>query len=996
MEGSVTLRFWHGGVLKRTNRGLQYVGGQAKNYAVDPDELCWFFLKQLAEKCGPYNDVHEILYLTPHCSMDDGLKRIYNDKEVLEMGAIVVENRSIDLFTIHGKDPQNQPKNQPENPEYNNSKQIPDEEYYKWYDDRPDSPIPLNVLISGSEDSEDSDPLYEPDRGEEIVTEESLGSDAGLQDDFEDAGLEEEFEVEIDVEDDVNVLVEEGDSSDDELKEARERQKKTNAQLIELAQQVQKDAVATAAGQGTNVPSTSEVNKDGYVSEYADSDDEELTPNEDGDEEGTISKKRAKKLVVHEGTDWNTFEWKVGQRFPNRKSFKEAVTKYAVYQGRNLSFVGSNKNRQQRFEVKCLPGCAFRLYASWDSGRDCFLLKSVDTGHCCSRNMEKNKQLKSPWLAQQFLEIFKARPHWPAKDIIETVKRAYRVLISRDVAYKVKYHAHKLLHGSMKDHYLKVGRYLKFMKQNSPDTKLVLVTDQESRPEVFKRLFVCFDGVAKGWIEGCRKVLCVDACFLKTFLGGQLLAAIGRDGNDQMYPVAWAVVEGENNQSWEWFINKVKQSLQLNDGAGMAIISDEHQSILSAVAKLLPEAEHRHCARHIYAHWAKSFRGDEFKQLFWRAAKAYNEADYNDALQEMEQVNSASVDAFKRYNPRLFCRAFMNTDTKVDVIVNNLAETFNGYIVSARTKHLLYMLEDIRTALMQRLAVKKKEMQRSVSIICPRIEEKLEKAKKDAAECNVVPSSATVFQVSHKMDILSVDLEARSCTCRRWDLTGIPCCHAVSSIFFCHRNAEDYVAHWYTKDTYARSYTVSIPPCVGDRHWPKVDLPLNPPPIKIGPGRPRKNRIKDPFENPKKPEQVSRGVIEPAQTTGVLNATAQPTRLGRGGRVIRGGRGSRGGSTSGGGRGGINSRTGRGRGTGRESTSGVEVATVTGRGRTRGRGRGPKGRGGQFPEGIGLIVANDGASYFNSIGMESPVQLTPSSTTSVRCEVGTQSSAAAT
>ncbi|KAL2930758.1 Halomucin [Bienertia sinuspersici] len=637
MEGSVTLRFWHGGVLKRTNRGLQYVGGQAKNYAVDPDELCWFFLKQLAEKCGPYNDVHEILYLTPHCSMDDGLKRVYNDKEVLEMGAIVVENRSIDLFTIHGsnntletcvsptkmtppqksspvrrsprfkqtnepppvgtqstvshlnitfqahepqqnsqntftpenlsaEDPQNQPKNQPENPEYNNSKQIPDEEYYKWYDDRPDSPIPLNVLISDSEDSEDSDPLYEPDRGEEIVTEESLGSDAGLQDDFEDAGLEEEFEVEIDVEDDVNVLVEEGDSSDDELKEARERQKKTNAQLIELAQQVQKDAVATAAGQGTNVPSTSEVNKDGYVSEYADSDDEELTPNEDGDEEGTISKKRAKKLVVHEGTDWNTFEWKVGQRFPNRKSFKEAVTKYAVYQGRNLSFVGSNKNRQQRFEVKCLPGCAFRLYASWDSGRDCFLLKSVDTGHCCSRNMEKNKQLKSPWLAQQFLEIFKARPHWPAKDIIETVKRAYRVLISRDVAYKVKYHAHKLLHGSMKDHYLKVGRYLKYMKQNSPDTKLVLVTDQESRPEVFKRLFVCFDGVAKGWIEGCRKVLCVDACFLKTFLGGQLLAAIGRDGNDQMYPVAWAVVEGENNQSWEWFINEVKQSLQLNDG----------------------------------------------------------------------------------------------------------------------------------------------------------------------------------------------------------------------------------------------------------------------------------------------------------------------------------------------------------------------------------------------------------------------------------------------
>ena len=41
--------------------------------------------------------------------------------------------------------------------------------------------------------------------------------------------------------------------------------------------------------------------------------------------------------------------------------------------------------------------------------------------------------------------------------------------------------------------------------------------------------------------------------FLKTFLGGKLLAVVGRDGIDKMYPIAWAVVEGENNDSCEWF-----------------------------------------------------------------------------------------------------------------------------------------------------------------------------------------------------------------------------------------------------------------------------------------------------------------------------------------------------------------------------------------------------------------------------------------------------------
>ena len=49
---------------------------------------------------------------------------------------------------------------------------------------------------------------------------------------------------------------------------------------------------------------------------------------------------------------------------------------------------------------------------------------------------------------------------------------------------------------------------------------------------VFQMLFISFDELKKGWLEGCRKLICVDTCFLKTFLGGQLLVVVGRDGND--------------------------------------------------------------------------------------------------------------------------------------------------------------------------------------------------------------------------------------------------------------------------------------------------------------------------------------------------------------------------------------------------------------------------------------------------------------------------------
>lgn len=204
-------------------------------------------------------------------------------------------------------------------------------------------------------------------------------------------------------------------------------------------------------------------------------------------------------------------------------------------------------------------------------------MRVVNDKHTCNRNMKKNRQLKSNWVAEQLLEIFKSRPHWPAVEIQETIRRGFRYKVLRDFAYKVKYAAHKLLHGSMNDHYNKILPYMEAMKESSPGTILDLVTTKNTSNEnVFQRLFTCFEGLRNGWMQGCRRIICVDACFLKTILGGQLLSAVGRDGNEQMFPIAWAVVEGENNLSWEWFFVHLQNCLELEEGDGLAIISDEH------------------------------------------------------------------------------------------------------------------------------------------------------------------------------------------------------------------------------------------------------------------------------------------------------------------------------------------------------------------------------------------------------------------------------------
>ena len=79
---------------------------------------------------------------------------------------------------------------------------------------------------------------------------------------------------------------------------------------------------------------------------------------------------------------------------------------------------------------------------------------------------------------------------------------------------------------------------------------------------------------------------------------------------------------------------------------------------MNVVQTILPHAEHRHCVRHIFSNWHKPFKENENKLLFWKASKAYNMANYNEALDEMENLNHAALAGFRGANPKVLCRAF--------------------------------------------------------------------------------------------------------------------------------------------------------------------------------------------------------------------------------------------------------------------------------------------------------------------------------------------------
>ena len=110
-------------------------------------------------------------------------------------------------------------------------------------------------------------------------------------------------------------------------------------------------------------------------------------------------------------------------------------------------------------------------------------------------------------------------------------------------------------------------------------------------------------------------------------------------------------------------------------------------------------------------------------------------------------------------------------------------------------------------------------------------------------------ASDTRFEVKNGLVSFIVGLTKRTYSCRKWDISGIPCCHVISCIFFNREATEKYIDDYYRVSTYKTCYELVIDPINGLNMWTLTGLPPVQPPIKRrSPGSPKKKRVKEPNE----------------------------------------------------------------------------------------------------------------------------------------------------
>ena len=135
--------------------------------------------------------------------------------------------------------------------------------------------------------------------------------------------------------------------------------------------------------------------------------------------------------------------------------------------------------------------------------------------------------------------------------------------------------------------------------------------------EIFQRVFWSFKPSIEGF-QHCRPVMSIDGTHLYGKYKGKLLIAMGCDENNQLFPLAFAITEGENTDSWGWFLACIRN--RVTQRTGICVISYRHPGIMATMVDphlgwATPFAYHRICMRHFAGNFMTRFKDKILKNL---------------------------------------------------------------------------------------------------------------------------------------------------------------------------------------------------------------------------------------------------------------------------------------------------------------------------------------------------------------------------------------------
>ncbi|XP_033134386.1 uncharacterized protein LOC103841109 [Brassica rapa] len=336
-----------------------------------------------------------------------------------------------------------------------------------------------------------------------------------------------------------------------------------------------------------------------------------------------------------------------------------------------------------------------------------------------------------------------------------------------------------------------------------------------------------------------RRVIVVGGTFLKSKFKGVLLVATAIDENSNLYPIAFGIVDSENEQSWEWFMRQLK--IIVVDDNGLAFISDRQASIAKALEKV----------------------GKGLAGLISKASKAYRVVDFKKTFAHVCNTSPAIENYLMEADVKKWARCQFH-GYMYDIRTNNPAESINSALRSPRKFPVIPLLDSIREMLTRWFFKRKKLISKHTHRLTIDVEEKMNRRIEKGKSFGVYPVTDSQLLVKGDTIDCFVDLDKRTCSCGKYDLLKIPCRHSIKAGFFVGREPYTLTDFLYITGAWREAYQESINPIsVPEDGWSVPQVVENsevlPPETRRSLGRNRKRRYET-VEDKIRSSQGSRGV----------------------------------------------------------------------------------------------------------------------------------------
>ncbi|KAJ0015234.1 hypothetical protein Pint_21111 [Pistacia integerrima] len=476
---------------------------------------------------------------------------------------------------------------------------------------------------------------------------------------------------------------------------------------------------------------------------------------------------------------WQNTITGVGQRFSSVHEFRELLRKYAIAHQFAFRY---KKNDSHRVTVKCkAEGCPWRIHASRLSTTQLICIKKMNPTHTCEgAAVTTGHQATRSWVASIIKEKLKIFPNYKPKDIVNDIKEEYGIQLNYFQAWRGKEIAKEQLQGSYKEAYNQLPFFCEKIMETNPGSFATFTTKEDS---------------------------------------STLLAATAADGNDGVFPVAFAVVDAETDDNWHWFLLQLKTALSAIP-CPITFVADKQKDVKGQ-----------------FSHEVKRLLVEDL----YAAAYAPRPEGFQRSIESIKGISLEAYNWIIQSEPQNWANAFFQ-GARYNHMTSNFGELFYSWVSDAHELPITQMVDVIRGKIMELIYTRRADSSLWMTRITPCMEEKLEKENLKVRNLQVLLSAGSTCEVRGDT-IEVVDMDHWDCSCKGWQLTGLPCCHAIAVVTCIGRSAYDYCSRYFTTEMYRLTYSETVHP-VPDLDRPvqtdpsQVAVTVTPPPTRRPPGRP--------------------------------------------------------------------------------------------------------------------------------------------------------------